>query len=352
MSRMRKTAVLVLPLVLTVAVCCGRRSNVTPDETLRVQLEDDWKYWMAQYPEFATIAGYPGENARWTDYSQAAVDARAAYLGQSLERLASVDRGRLAAGNQLNYDLYRDLLQTAIDGLQFHNDAIPFRGVIPHNLMMPVNQLEGIQQDIPRVIGAMPAVTAADYEKIVSRLERIAPLVDQTIALMERGLAAGMTPPAVAVRDLPGQVAGQIVADSKQSPLLLAFSQWPARVPEGDRAALAARATSAYESSARPAFQKLHDFLVKRYLPACRQTTDAQSLPDGAKLYAYNVHWHTTTSLTPQQIHDTGQAEVKRIRGEMDKVIASSGFAGSYQDFVKFLRTDPRFYFTDAAVAS
>ena len=69
-------------------------------------------------------------------------------------------------------------------------------------------------------------------------------------------------------------------------------------------------------------------------------------------MYAYNVHWHTTTSLTPQQIHDTGQAEVKRIRGEMDKVISSSGFAGSYQDFVKFLRTDPRFYFTDAAIAS
>ena len=75
-----QSAMLVLPLVLMVAVCCGRRSNVTPDETLRVQLEDDWKYWMAQYPEFATIAGYTGENARWTDYSQAAVDARGGYL--------------------------------------------------------------------------------------------------------------------------------------------------------------------------------------------------------------------------------------------------------------------------------
>ena len=138
---------------------------MTPDETLRVQLEDDWKYWMAQYPEFATIAGYPGENARWTDYSQAAIDARAAYLRKVSSALRRCDRGRLAAGNQLNYDLYRDLLQTAVDGLQFHNDAIPFRGVIPHNLMMPVNQLEGIQQDIPRVIGAMPAVTRRGLRK-------------------------------------------------------------------------------------------------------------------------------------------------------------------------------------------
>jgi uncharacterized protein (DUF885 family) len=321
---------------------------VTPDDAFRAQLEEDWKYWMTQYPEFATIAGYPGQNARWTDYSQTAIDARTAYLRTSLERLSATARDRLAPDQQLNYDLYRDLLQTAVEGLQFHNDAIPFRSVIPHNLMMPVNQLEGIQQDIPRVIGAMPAATREDYENIVSRLQGIGPLVEQTIALMERGLAAGMTPPSIAVRELPGQVAGQIVADPRQSPMLAAFSQWPATVAEGDRSGLEARATAAYEKSARPAFQKLHDFLVTRYLPACRQTTDASSLPNGATLYAYNVRWHTTTSLTPRLIHDIGQSEVKRIRTEMDKVISSSGLSGSFEDFVRFLRTDPRFYFTDA----
>jgi uncharacterized protein (DUF885 family) len=346
---MRQTTAFLLLLVSLGSAACSRKTTVTPDDSLRLQLEEDWKYWMTQYPEFATIAGYAGQNARWTDYSQAAIDARASYLRKSLERFASIDRGRLAADQQLNYDLYRELLQTAADGLQFHNDAIPFRSVIPHNLMMPVNQLEGMQQDIPRVIGAMPAATHEHYEDLVSRLQGIAPLIDQTIVQMERGLAAGMTPPSIAVRDIPGQVAAQIVADPRQSPLLTAFSQWPATVAEEERSGLAARATAAYESSARPAFQKLHDFLVKRYLPACRQSTDAHSLPNGASIYAYNVRWHTTTSLTPRQIHDIGLAEVKRIRGEMDKIISSSGFSGSYGDFVKFLRTDPRFYFTDAA---
>jgi uncharacterized protein (DUF885 family) len=66
-------------------------------------------------------------------------------------------------------------------------------------------------------------------------------------------------------------------------------------------------------------------------------------------MYAYNVKWHTTTAMTPQEIHETGLAEVKRIRAEMDRVIAASGFKGSFQEFVAFLRTDPRFYFTDAA---
>ena len=60
------------------------------------------------------------------------------------------------------------------------------------------------------------------------------------------------------------------------------------------------------------------------------------------------MKWHTTTLLSPQQIHEIGLAEVKRIRAEMDKVIAAAGFSGSYQEFVHFLRTDPRFYFTEA----
>ena len=155
--------------------------------------------------------------------------------------------------------------------------------MIPHNLMMPVNQLEGIQQDIPRVIGAMPAVTGEDYENIVFRLQGIAPLVDQTIALMERGLAAGMTPPSDAVRDFQGRSR----ARSSRIRTEPAARSVPAVAVNGSRGgpcrSRGTRESSAYEPSARPAFQKLHDFLVKRYLPACRQSTDAKSLPDGAK---------------------------------------------------------------------
>src|SRR5262249_15496298 len=96
-----------------------------------------------------------------------------------------------------------------------------------------------------------------------------------------------------------------------------------------------------------PSLAKLHEFLVTRYLPACRETTDAGSLPDGAALYAYNVQWHTTLRKTPQEIHEIGLSEVKRIRSEMDRVIAQTNFKGSYDDFRKVLRTDSRFYFKD-----
>src|SRR5207244_934129 len=104
----------------------------------------NWKYWMTQYPELATAYGYPGQNMRWTDYSQPAIDARAEYLRKSFDRLKTVDRSKLSTSDQINYDLYGDLLETAVQGLDFHNDAVPMKGVIPHNLLMPMNQIEGV----------------------------------------------------------------------------------------------------------------------------------------------------------------------------------------------------------------
>ena len=347
---MRHLAFLTLLALGPLAFACSREDQAaTTRAAFKAQLDDEWKYWMEQYPEAATQLGYPGQNARWTDYSQAAIDARAAYLRKGLERLTAVNREHLEDADRLNYDLYRDLLQTAVDGLRFHNDAMPVRFVTSTSLLMPINQMGGVQQDVPRVIASMPSATRQDYENIIARLQGVGALVDQTIALMERGIAAGLTPPAIVMRNVPGQAAAQVVVDPLQSPMLDAFRAFPPAVPEAERAALSKRAAEAYAGVVRPAFEKLRDFLGTRYLPACRQTTAAAALPDGPSLYAYNVKWHTTTKLSPDEIHEIGLAEVKRIRGEMDKVIAESGFSGSYEDFVRFLRTDPRFYFTDTA---
>jgi uncharacterized protein (DUF885 family) len=347
---MRYLPVLVLMIGLPLAFACSRDDGTAATRAaFKAQLDEEWKYWMEQYPESATLLGYPGQNGRWTDYSQPAIDAREAYLKKSLERLRGVTREHLEVHDQLSYDLYRDMLQTAVDGLRFHNDAMPLRFVTAANLLMPINQMGGVQQDVPRVIGAMPTATKQDYENVISRLQGIRALVDHTIALMERGIAANLTPPAIVMRDVPGQAAAQVVTDPLQSPLLEAFHRFPATIPQAERDALTKRATDAYSQIARPAFEKLRDFLGTRYLPACRKTTAAAQLPDGPSLYAYNVRWHTTLALSPEQIHEIGLAEVKRIRAEMEKVIASAGFTGSYEDFVRFLRTDPQFYFTDAA---
>jgi uncharacterized protein (DUF885 family) len=210
---------------------------------------------------------------------------------------------------------------------------------------MPLTQMSGIQQEAADTLAKQRHQTVAEYESILKRLVALPVLVDQQIALLQEGLTRGYTPPKIALRDVPKQIADLTPSDALASPLLQAFTEFPARLPESDRARLTEKARSIYAASVAPAFRKLHDYVATTYLPACRETIAATALPNGAAAYAFHVRWQTTTNLTPQQIHEIGLSEVKRIRVEMDKVIASAKFQGSFHEFTEFLRTDPRFYY-------
>ena len=308
-------------------------------------LNDDWKRWMHEYPETATGVGYPGENRRWTDESASGFEARVKHLRESLATLKQINRASLPAREQLNYDLYTELLETSVEGLQYGDDPFPFRGVVPSNRWMPVNQMYSPPLGALDTIASMPHDKIADYEDILARLEALPSVVEQTMADLQEGVKRGYTPPKVTMRDVPKQVVDTIPADAIQSPLLKPFHEFPPAISEADRAALTNRAKQVYSSRITPVYQRFHDYLVSTYIPACREDIAAIALPNGAAAYAFHVRWQTTTNLTPRQIHEIGLSEVKRIRAEMEKIIRSTGFNGSFHEFTEFLRTDPRFYF-------
>jgi len=308
-------------------------------------LEADWRRWMQEYPEAATWFGYPGQNDRWTDGSPAGIERRTQHLADSLATLKAIHRADLPPSEQLNFDLCLELLETATEGLQYGDEPFPFRGVTPFNLWMPLTQMGGIQQAAASTLALQPHQTVTDYEIVLARLAALPAAVDQQLALLQEGLKRGYTPPKIALRDLPKQIADLTPADPLASPLLQPFTEFPPNFPEADRARLTEKAKSIYSASVAPAFRKLNDYVVTTYLPACRENIAATAPPNGAAAYAFHVRWQTTTNLTPQQIHEIGLAEVKRIRAEMDKVIASTKFQGSFHEFTEFLRTDPRFYY-------
>jgi uncharacterized protein (DUF885 family) len=296
----------------------------------------DWDHTMHESPEFATEVGYPGLNDRWDDSSLEAIARRQRELNAPLKVIQSIARTNLDAADQLNFDLFKRQIEQAIEGIRFHDEY------------QPVNQMGGVQQEAARMLEISPRATVKDYENMIARLNALPVLIDQTIVLMQKGLAAGITPPRITLRDVPDQVASQLNPDAEKNPLLKPFGEFPVQIAEADRARLREQASAALKEKVIPAFAKLHEFLVKTYLPGARESIGMSELPDGRAWYAYNARVETTTDLTPQQIHDIGLAEVKRIRGELDKVMAQTGFTGSFEDFSKFLRTDPRFYYTNA----
>jgi uncharacterized protein (DUF885 family) len=308
----------------------------TPEhERLRRLFDLHWAYLLQEFPELATEIGAAGQNDRWTDVSAAAVARRKAELDLPLKALATIDRAKLGPEDALDYDLFKRRAEVRLEGRRF-----PWE-------LMPLNQLGGIQQSIPQMLGdQMPTRTAADYDAIVSRLRGITVLVDQTIAAMKEGLRRGVTPPKITLRHVVAQTDAILVEDPEKNPLLTAFQKIPDTVPADRREALKAQAAKLLKEEALPAFRRLRDFLASEYVPQCRESIAASALPDGQAWYAYRVAQSTTTRLTPKQIHEIGLDEVKQIRAEMERVMRASGFTGDLAAFFELLRTDSRFFFS------
>src|SRR5436190_15039999 len=97
----------------------------TPDSVRLHQLfAQNWDYTMREYPEFATSVGYPGQNARWTDYSLEAIARRKRELNDPLNVLRTIDRAKLGPTDQLNYDLFRRNLTDDIEESRFPGELM------------------------------------------------------------------------------------------------------------------------------------------------------------------------------------------------------------------------------------
>jgi uncharacterized protein (DUF885 family) len=297
-------------------------ASKAPDaQRLRQLFDLSWRHENVEFPEAATFRGYPGQNDRWTDLSPEAIARRKSDAAALPAIVRSIDRNRLGAEDQLSYDLFLRNADDAAADARFPNE------------LLAISQLSG-----PQYLSSVLEVMPPGARDLLARLRAIPARLEQTQALLQRGLAAHVTPPRVVLRDVPAQLEAQTPKDPLDSPLLKVFRKQSEGRDEAIRI---------YRDQLIPAYAKLTRYLVETYLPGARETTGFASLPDGAAWYAQRVRRETTTSMTPQQIHTLGLSEVKRIRGEMDQVMARAGFKGSFAEFAKFLRTDPRFFYTD-----
>jgi uncharacterized protein (DUF885 family) len=232
----------------------------------------------------------------------------------------------------LNFDIYSRLLANEIGLLSFKT------------YRMPISKSGGFHTYFPELYLQMPMAGEQDYENYISRLASFHQYAAGHIEIMQAGIREGQIPPRVTLEGLADSIRPQLVDDLQHSVFYKPFQQVPALIPTPIGRRLKEAGGDAIRDSVLPGYAALLHFITDEYLPASRTTISAADLPNGREYYRLCIRHFTSLDLTPEEIHQTGLDEVRRIQAEMQAVIRAVGFQGNFHAFVDFLRTDPRFY--------
>lgn len=251
-----------------------------------------------------------------------------------LDQLKQVDTTQLNEQEKLSYVIFKRDMALALEGMDF-----------PEHLM-PLNQFWGLPLTFAQLgSGAsnQPFKTVKDYDNFLGRIQGFQVWTDTAVANMRRGMAAGIVIPRALVQKTIPQLQALVVSDPQKSIFYDPIRKMPADFAAADKERLTKAYTQAISQQVVPSYQKLRDFMQHEYLPKARSTSGISGIPNGDAYYRYLVRYWTTTDKTPEEIFETGQQEVRRIRAEMETVKNQVGFKGSLQDFFKFVQQDPRF---------
>ena len=296
-------------------------------------LVSDYDQWAAQNDPIT--AGDEGDEAalfRLPDVSPAADDARRTALFEFQRRIVALKGARLRDIDALNRELLARSIADDLEMSAFDTGRMPFTAYW---------SFSSFGESLARQTVIRNKLEADAY---LSRLRALSGYYDQHIANARRGLATGFIQPKLVVEVALRTAKKQAAPDAESSPLLAPLDHLPTSIPSDVQAVLRASALDILKQQVVPAQRRIDEFLEQEYLPKAKTGLAARDLPDGERYYRAAVRHYTTTTLSPDEVHDIGLGEVKRIHAEMEVVIAKTGFKGDVPAFIAFLRTDPQFY--------
>ncbi|MGB0133246.1 DUF885 domain-containing protein [Dokdonella sp.] len=269
------------------------------------------------------------------DASIAQGDEMAAKIKADLDTLRRYDRESLDAEGKLSYDSLEFFLADQVEGDRFrYND-------------FPVNQMFGAQSSQPNFMAQTHQVNnASDAENYIKRLDQFPLNFSQVLEGLKLREEKGVIPPKFTVDKVLDQMNGFIGMPASENMLYTSFKEKLDKleadtVDQAARDDLLARAETSIDQSVYPAYRDLIAYFTELQGKAT-ENLGAWSLPDGDEYYAWSVRSHTTTDMTPQQVHELGLAEVGRISAEMDAILIEQGLVeGTVGERVQQLARQP-----------
>ena len=303
------------------------------DNKFEAFLEDQWNSDLADSPVFASNLGIKKYNTKISSNSISQFNTNKNKEKLKLKKLQSFNIDDLNQDNKLNYKLAELGILNSIKRMEYPS------------YYMQLNQRGGVQsyyETGDRLVFS----SKQDYEDWLVRLKAYALNIDNALVNNKKGLELGYSQPKLVTRGVTAQIKAIIDADMDNHPYLKVFINADETIlTKSDKEDLISRATTLVRTKINPSYNNLYKFLVEDYLPNSRDSIGISDVPNGKEWYETLANYHTTTDLTPDEIHNIGLKEIKRIRSEMESIISDLEWDGDFASFLNYLRTSPRFYY-------
>ena len=322
----------ILPLLLVAASPAMAQAPTSHDRLASV-IDDHWRWYLKEHPVEATARGVRDYDDRIGDMSLAARDAQVKAERGFAARLEAIPTEGLDAADRINRDVLLWMLRDDIEGDRHRAGRL-----------MLFTSYYGWHQGFSAMADGLPFYNRADYESYLKRLALYPKMNGDALAITRQAIRDGYTQPCSVLQNYAPTISGIVEGKPEDTRFYEPFRRpKPRDIGDADWAAMQARAVALIRDVLTPEYRKWHDLFVQDYLPHCRKSDSASALPGGAAWYAAQVKAHTTTDLTPDQIHAIGLAEVERIGKRMDEIAAKAGYP-SRAAYIRHLRSDPSYY--------
>ncbi len=299
-------------------------------------LDSEWEKTLNNNPLFATYIGDKRSNniINSNSIEQFIIEKDSSI--ESLNNLKKIKFSKLSDENKLNYRLYEFGINRDIDLRNFPT------------YFLRINQRGGIQS-FYETGNRLVYSSIQDYYDWLSRLNIFSENINNFIEINKEGLLKGITQPNIITESVVVQIDAIIDSEIDKNPYMKVFMEADNNLmSKTEKDELVIKAKEIVNNKIIPAYINLNNFLKNQYLPNSRNSIGISDVPGGKEYYEYLAKFYTTTDLTPDQIHEIGLDEIKRIRSEMELIIKEVNWDGDFNSFLNYLRTSPRFYYDNS----
>ncbi|HEX3321964.1 MAG TPA: DUF885 domain-containing protein [Terriglobales bacterium] len=312
---MTKQLLLLITMSLLFTTIAASQSDLeTRRQKLRQLLSEEWEYQLRTFPELATQVGDHRYNDKLSDYSADAIAKHNAHEIDFVKRLEAIKTSDFPEQERLNQLLVARDIREDVDTAKFKNWE------------MPATQFFGPQHWFVQLATDAPFHTVKDYDDYLARLRQIPHAFDQVAANMRQGLRDHLMPPKYLLEKVAAQ--SQAIADAPldRSPFTHPVQKFPDSIPAADQKRLHDAITDTVKKTVLPSFSRFAAFVKNDYAPHGRTDFGVWSLPDGEDRYRLAIRHHTTTNMSPEEVHEFGLKNVAEIEAEMLKIARAQGF--------------------------